>query len=346
MIPLIAEENYRMQMMDEVEPVLEAMREMVDMPLQDGGTLHAEAYVKPDAQRALVILHGFTESCEKFHEMIWYFLQAGFSVFAPDHRGHGLSVRVVEDPSITHVDRFEDYVHDLEQFVQQVVRPRAQGLELCLYAHSMGGAIGAMTLMEHPDWFARAVLTAPMIAPSSAPFPAWAGRLMASSQCIAGRGRKMAFVGKPYSLQDEVYERSFTTSVARYTYYKEKRSKNRHLQNNGPSYGWVREAMGVTRTLLDPRNAARIKTPLLLCQATQDTVVRMPEQAEFVRLVPGARLHAFDARHEIYMSDDAVMREYVDAVVGFLSAQGEAPSPQSAGGIDEGAAGAPDTSGV
>ena len=125
---------------------------------------------QPTATRAVVVLHGYTESGEKFREMTWYFLQSGFSVYAIDHRGHGRSARAVDETWLTHIDHFSDYVRDLEAFMDRVVLPRAQNLPLCLYAHSMGGAVGSMMLQRHPKMFARAVLTAPMIAPSSAPF--------------------------------------------------------------------------------------------------------------------------------------------------------------------------------
>ena len=264
------------------------------------------------------MLHGYTESGEKFREMTWYFLQSGFNVYAIDHRGHGRSARAVDETWLTHVDHFSDYVRDLEAFMDRVVLPRAQNLPLCLYAHSMGGAIGSMMLQRHPKMFARAVLTAPMIAPSSAPFPSWAGAAIARFMCAIGKTREMAFIGKPFDPQSETFEASFGTGRARFDYYERKRLENRHLQNCAPTYGWVREAIGVTKVLLNRELDRQIETPLLLCQAAQDTVVRLPEQNKFVSLLPHAQLRAFDAKHEIYMSDDTVMREYVPAVIGFL----------------------------
>ena len=74
----------------------------------------------------------------------------------------------------------------------------------------------------------------------------------------------------------------------------------------------------MTKVLLNRELDRQIETPLLLCQAARDTVVRLPEQNEFVSLLPHAQLRAFDAKHEIYMSDDTVMREYVPAVIGFF----------------------------
>ena len=318
MFELIEEKGYAQTMESVVEPGLAALRREIDV-LVAGGTLHAEAYEPEGAHRAVVVLHGYTESCEKFREMIWYFLQDGFAVYTYDHRGHGHSVRSVSDTSITHVDRFSDYLRDMEQFMQTVVLPKTEGLPRVLYAHSMGGAIGALALMEHPDWFARAVLTAPMIAASSAPFPRRLAKALAGAFCLAGKVKERAFVGKPFDPASETFENGFSTGKARFDYYEQKRIRCAHLQNCSPSYGWLRESLGVTDRLLAPRNTAKIKTPLLLCQAGRDTIVLQPDQERFVHQVAGAQLRRFEsAKHEIYGSDDAVMREYVPAVLSFL----------------------------
>lgn len=320
MTELIREQGYEKTMREVVEPELAAMREEIDLPLADGGTLHAELYDRHEARGTVVILHGYTESGEKFREMAWYFVQAGYSVAVPDHRGHGRSTRAVEDTSITHVDHFEDYLHDLEQLMDQVVIPRAGGKPRLLYAHSMGGAVGALSLIRHPEWFERAVLTAPMIAPVTGPLPAPVARAMASVMCRLGKGKARAFVGKPFDAESETFEASFSTSRARFDYYEKKRIATPHLQNCSPTYGWIREAASVTRVLLSPENTKRITTPLLLCQAGRDTIVRLPQQDQFVEQVTGASKRVFEtAKHEIYASDDAVMEAYVPAVIGFLS---------------------------
>ena len=242
MVKLISEKNYERMMRTVVEPGLAALREEIDVPLSTGGTLHAEAYNRLDARRAVVILHGYTESAEKFREMVWYFVSDGYSVFAMDHRGHGRSVREVEDKTVTHVEHFDDYVRDLGEFMDAVVRPRMGDAPVCLYAHSMGGAIGGMTLMNHPEYFARAVLTAPMIAPSSAPLPRWAGKFAADFMFAIGKREDRAFIGKPFSPENEPFETSCATSRVRFDYYERKRIDNAHLQNCSPTYGWVQEA--------------------------------------------------------------------------------------------------------
>ena len=76
MLELISETNYRETMENTVEPKLASIREELSLPLEDGGALHAELYEQPTATRAVVVLHGYTESGEKFREMTWYFLQS------------------------------------------------------------------------------------------------------------------------------------------------------------------------------------------------------------------------------------------------------------------------------
>ena len=318
MISILPESNYAAVMAETVEPYLDSRRQEMDMPLSTGGTLHAEVYEQPDATRAVVILHGYTESAEKFREMTWYFLNEKFNVYAIDHRGHGKSVRKISDTSITHVDAFSDNLRDLEEFMSGVVLPRTEHLPRVLYAHSMGGAIGGMTLMNHPEYFARAVLTAPMIAPSSAPLPRWAGNLAAAFMCAIGKREDRAFIGKPFSPENEPFETSCATSRVRFDYYERKRIDNAHLQNCSPTYGWVQEAIGVTKVLLDPAKDKQITTPLLLCQASLDKTVCLPEQKQFVAQVPGAKLSVYPAKHEIYMSTNDVMEKYVPEVIEFL----------------------------
>ena len=121
----------------------------------------------------------------------------------------------MDETWLTHVDHFSDYVRDLEAFMDRVVLPRAKNLPLCLYAHSMGGAVGSMMLQRHPKMFARAVLTAPMIAPSSAPFPSWAGAAIARFMCAIGKTREMAFIGKPFDPPKRKRSRPPSARVAR-----------------------------------------------------------------------------------------------------------------------------------
>lgn len=317
MVKLIPEAKYEKMMKTVVEPGLNAMREEIDMPLAGGGALHAEVYNRYDAKAGVVILHGYTESAEKFRELAWYLIGEGYSVFAMDHRGHGKSVREVEDLSVTHVNRFSDYLRDLEQFMDQIVKPRMGDKPLYLFGHSMGGALAAFALMEHPEWFERAVLSAPMIAPITAPFSRGLARAMCGFFRLMGKGKERAFVGKPFDPAREKFDTSHMTSRVRFDYYQHKRCARPELQNCSPTYSWLREATAVTEPLM--AGAKKIGVPVLLCQAAQDSIVGLEEQNAFIARVPQGRLKSFDAKHELYSSADDVLCEYMNTVTGFFA---------------------------
>lgn len=318
---LIGEKNYEKMMRTVVEPGLAAMREDVELPVS-GGTLRVEVYNRYDAKRAVVIVHGYTECAEKYRELCWYFVSEGYSVFVYDQRGHGKSLREVEDLSVTHVDCFDRYIEDLALLMEQVVRPRMGDAPVYLYAHSMGGAVAARMLMEHPDWFCRAVLNAPMIKCVTGGVPSWIAESIVRLECLLGRGKKRAIVGKPFDPERETFEGSHSTSRARFDYFQKKRISTPHYQNCAPTNRWLCEAIAVTRTLLDPQKAAQIKTPVLLVQAGLDSIVCLPEQEQFVALVPGAKLLRLDdAKHEIYCGHDDVLQRYLEAVLSFFDGE-------------------------
>ena len=317
MVKIIREAQYEKLMNKVVEPGLAALREEIDMPLSTGGSLHCEIYNRYDAKKAVVIVHGYTECAEKFRELAWYFIQSGFSVFSMDLRGHGKSVREVEDLSVTHVERFGDYLSDLGEFMEKIVYPRAKGQKLCVLGHSMGGAVAAFALIEHPEWFSRAVLNAPMIAPITRPMPRRAAKEMGRLFCLMGKGKERAFVGKPFDPEREKYETSHMTSRARFDYFQKKRVVRPELQNCSPTYSWVREAAGVTEPLM--HRAQMIRVPVMLCQAIQDSIVELDDQEQFIKRVSDGKLVKFDAKHEIYCSHDEVMGDYVNKIIDFMS---------------------------
>ena len=63
----------------------------------DSTAIYYRTYRIPQAKAAIVISHGFCEFAEKYKEVIYYFLKNGYSVYVPEHRGHGYSDRIVVD---------------------------------------------------------------------------------------------------------------------------------------------------------------------------------------------------------------------------------------------------------
>lgn len=315
----IRAENYGDVMRKAVEPFLAEIRREGFFPAKDGLRIHYEAYVNPEARAGVVISHGFTESAEKFREVAYRLYRRGFSVFAVDHRGHGQSGRPVEPWFLTHVENFADYVEDFERFVDDIVRPDCAEAPLFLFGHSMGGAIAALALMRRPQCFARAILNAPMIQARTMGIPFRIAQLMGRALCAVGMDKHVMFGFAREFDPDEAFETSCSANRQRFEYYRDKRRATPHLRNCSPTIGWVRNAMDVTDVLLNPANAAAIECPVLLLQAETDNSVVNSAQDEFIRLVPQGELVKIPgSRHEIFMSDDAVLDDYYSRIFGFL----------------------------
>lgn len=95
--------------------------------------------VRPDGEiRALVQLaHGMTEHKERYAPFMEYLAERGCLCVMNDHRGHGASVRRVEDLGYFYDNGDEALVEDLHQ-ISQWMKERWPNLPLFLFGHSMG----------------------------------------------------------------------------------------------------------------------------------------------------------------------------------------------------------------
>ena len=111
---------------------------------------------------ALIIVPGRSESYLKYQELAFNFYQQGYNVFIIDHRGQGLSGRLLKNPNKGYVEDFQDYVDDLHYFIESVVVKHCAAKPFLL-AHSMGGAIAARFMQDSPDAIKAAVISSPML---------------------------------------------------------------------------------------------------------------------------------------------------------------------------------------
>ncbi len=315
----VSETGYEETMKTVVEPFLAERRQDGYFESFDGKQIHYEQYLTPGAPGTVVIVHGFTESAEKFREMSYNFITMGYSVFAIDNRGHGLSYRKHPEAfEVVTVDRFEEYVEDLNKFVTDVVKPAAGDTPLYIYAHSMGGAIAVQYLQTYPGVFRKAVLSAPMIQANSGPVSPAATKLLTGLFCAIGKRDQMVFIHHGFQ-PDRTYENSHDTSKARFDYYHAKRLANDKLKTASASYSWVREAMKVAKKNLDPKRNANITIPVLLCQPEEDSSVISEKENEFISQLPNGRLVQFKkCKHEIYAAVDETVLEYLQTIQAFL----------------------------
>ena len=113
---LVQSSSYREIMNGTVLPWLHKRERVAMIPGFGDRPLYCVSYDADDPVATVLIVHGFTENAFKYAELIWSLLHLRFSVVAYDQRGHGRSWRSegISDNSVTHTDRFSDYVSDLK----------------------------------------------------------------------------------------------------------------------------------------------------------------------------------------------------------------------------------------
>lgn len=95
------------------------------------------------ARALVIIVPGFNAHSGYYTWVAEKLTALGMTVYAVDLRGRGKS-----DGERFYVDRFEDYVNDVEAVVR-VARERNSGLPLFVLGHSAGGVVSCLYTLDH-----------------------------------------------------------------------------------------------------------------------------------------------------------------------------------------------------
>lgn len=296
---------------------------LVHFVCYDVNEFHDRAYESGQARwrGAVVISHGFTEFADKYAELTWYFLMQGYSVCLIEHWGHGGSGRGVDGRSLVWVDHWQRYVADLASFCESVGQVYAGDHPLCLYAHSMGGAIAARMLERHPSLIDKAVLSSPMIAPRVG-LPPSLVLVAAKAACGLGLGRTMIPGFHPFNPEADMTQ-YVNGSEARVRWAHRQRAGNPEYQTSAATFGWIRESLAMCRVILEPEQCERVETPILLFQAEPDTMVLPKPQARFVAQVEAGGSQAdlvtiHKSMHELFEMPNPVLGPYLQQILDFF----------------------------
>lgn len=312
-----AEEGFRGFMRGVVEPYLKKYQKKGYFNSFDGAPLFYYTYCQSDAKAALVISHGFCEFAEKYQELIYYFLQEGYSVYLLEHRGHGYSKRETGDVQKVHITHFEDYIRDFACFVEHIVGNREESK--VLFAHSMGGAIAVRYLEEYPDVFDGAILSAPMLKLQTGVYPEKIAELIAAYFTATGRGERYA-AGQGGFDDTPDFAGSSCISKERYCYVYGKRKKDLQYQTYGATYRWLFEALKATGSLRKRRNLDQIKIPILLFEAGRDHMVGNAAIEQAAERIAEAKLIRMEhSKHEIFNADEKTRSSYYETIFKFIT---------------------------
>jgi lysophospholipase len=234
-----------------------------------------------NATRTLVMVHGVCEHGERYDAIARLAVRRGWNVVLADQRGHGLSSGVH-----THVDHFNQYVHDIDLVCQ---RFKCLPSQTFLVGHSMGGLVSVRYAQTYTDRLAGLVLVSPLLSIKvKVPWPT-----VAVGWLLSHLTPRVRFQPR-FNAADST--RCPKLQAAR---------ADDPLIRRSLTNGWyfaVRAAL--RRAWLD---AKKLTMPVLLVQAGQDRVVDAAKSKQWLSQLPAtdASLHWLDeSYHDVLGESD------------------------------------------
>lgn len=317
----LSDEQSLLARQPEIRARLAAGRRTLQWQGQGGIPLYGEAFGPDNAERAVLLVCGRVESCIKYDELSDELLQLGYAVYRFDHRGQGLSGRLLADRHKGHIDSYAAAVADLQQICASI-RPHHR--QLFLIAHSMGGCISALLLQQaHAPAITAAALCAPMVRLRSGPLPHWLAWLLVNLQHGLCQLRPRLRLDPPYFAKGGPYwERPFagnhiSHSAIRYQLFRAVMAANPQAQLGDPTLAWVARSFRAAATAL--AGAPRIRTPLLVLEAGDDLLIDGPSIRRFSQRAGAHYLQIAGARHELLFEADPLRQPALSAILDFFA---------------------------
>ncbi len=129
----------------------------------EGVEIFASEWRAPEPIGIVQIAHGIGEHSGRYDEFARHLVNAGFTVFADDHRGHGETGRRQHDGDLSKLGKLgPGGLQAAEAAVLQlteIARAQHPGLPLVMFAHSWGSLMAQRILNAHPRAWDALVLS-------------------------------------------------------------------------------------------------------------------------------------------------------------------------------------------
>jgi alpha-beta hydrolase superfamily lysophospholipase len=114
---------------------------------------------KKDVRGVVQIAHGMAEHAARYEGFASALVDAGFAVYADDHRGHGKTAGSLDKVGyFADGDGWQRVVDDLAM-ITDTIEKEYPGLPVFYFGHSMGSMLGRTYLMQHGKRLAGAILS-------------------------------------------------------------------------------------------------------------------------------------------------------------------------------------------
>lgn len=259
----------------------------------------------------VLLLAGRGEFLEKYHETATDLTGRGFDVYSFDWRGQGLSSRMLVNPQKGYVETYDDYLQDLNHFIQTNMTPNARP-PYYLLAHSMGGHLGLRYLHDHCDLFKQTILTAPLIDIAMPLLLKTALKAYVRGAVALGFGAHYVPGAGDSNPQENIFENNKLTSDRR----RFERTNRQLIETPGLALGgvthkWLRATFLSIDRLLRTGFPEKMETPILMVAAGKDCVVSNKAQENLKTRLPHCQLAALEnAKHEILVEADDIRERF------------------------------------
>ncbi|RXJ73019.1 lysophospholipase [Veronia nyctiphanis] len=291
---------------------------------KDGLRIHWCSMTDPSHTQAVIIVNGRAESTVKYQELMFDLFRQGYDVYSHDHRGQGHSERLLLKSDAGHIDRFDDYVDDLDTFINNIVSAKDYSHRFLL-SHSMGGAVATLYGIRKPAHIDAIVLSAPMFGIQIPAPTRWIAQPAAWLHSSLQHPPSYALGQGPYdnkSFTDNV----LTHSEVRYHWFRELYEVDSSLKVGGPTPRWVWQSLEACRRC--QKAAEEVSLPMLLLQAMSDSIVSNDAISRFVTRRQNAGFQIDVApmagsRHEILFEVDPIRQDALSATLAFFKRHAE-----------------------
>lgn len=294
----------------------------------DGYKIHYGG-VLPDEQPKVIVvgLQGLSEFTEKYFETASFFMRNQIGFFMMDWLGQGRSARYLPNRHKRHSRGFNHDVNDFHVFVSKHVKPAIQKkynceIPLAMLGHSMGGHLGLAYLASHPDNFANACFSAPMLGMQA--LNVYPAAIHAPLTFILNTvaGQSYVFDGSDWSagMREGPGENIFSSDPIRDTIHNYWCMHDPELQVGAVTFGWLYEAVKSCRKLKDKGVLSKIRIPTVFAVAGKDALVENEAIRYSAKNIKDAHLLELpNARHEILMERDEIRDRFLSAFMDQLT---------------------------
>ena len=221
---------------------------------------------------------------------------------------------MLDNPHIGYVDDFADYTTDFKAFMEDIVSQKTTQ-KPNLLCHSMGGAIGALTVLHYPDMFAKVAFSAPMFGLLPA-LPNWLAKVLLGSHRTISGASAYFFGQKDY--ESEAFSgNNLTQSKTRYDIFRQEYQALPQVKLGGVSGHWLKAAIQAIDEI--ELKAPNFPIPALVVQAGADTIVDNKRQRRVAENMANTKLLVVEgSRHELLEEQDKYRVPSLTAILDFF----------------------------